>query len=605
MAGDDGLEWLSDYLVSALKCPTWVIPIAEYVDDHCSIFDDAEENKFEYTTCHNDFKRLVEDLFIVHLLDVSVSQEQFVGFIQNGLSSKEALHHILCEQLLSVDDFLIFKAMMVRRNAELDRKAALALSAELAGRSLSDGFTLENGAVEAAVSLHHDSGSVGFAMWPMSNDVLAWHDRDFVYSGVPEELVGSTLFAGPHKDMPAGTLIFTTTVSATMYLMCENDGGKRNGGFPDRLKLMPEWVRIGGTEMKWGPCKGKDFWVAIWARKVAAGASIELSMEAPFVGGIAVKADAGDWRLYEEQEQVMKGVSRTGREESAGAVELQTAASLSQEADQKLEQAQLEQAIALSLAAEEERIRQLEIAQAAGVASAQAVPEATVRTPSRPPMEQPAAPAVVPSPEAIEASRHEEPVPDAPASLHAPKELNPVMPRMVRLKPLVGAPAVAALAPSAPSGSSDQSRSDAAQRRERAEQAIEASSSSAAAAAPAQGAHQQPTEEERRLRAEHLKRQRALLMQKRKEERSQQLQAFHASRSAAGVDSALSSQTPGSGGPGDNVWRGNLVNGAGDPNAAVEKVESAQAMRQALTLQLRQSLVTSMPAGQVDQLQQM
>merc|ERR1719162_2555543 len=99
--------------------------------------------------------------------------------------------------------------------------------------------------------------------------------------------------------------------------------------------------------------------MAMWVRKVAAGASIDLPVQEPFVGGLAVKADSGEWRLYEEQEQLMKALT-FGGSEAAIEEEIRQAASLAEEADQRLEQAQLEQAIALSLQAEEERLRQIE-----------------------------------------------------------------------------------------------------------------------------------------------------------------------------------------------------------------------------------------------------
>eukprot|EP00427_Karlodinium_veneficum_P011805 CAMPEP_0169087788 /NCGR_PEP_ID=MMETSP1015-20121227/14413_1 /TAXON_ID=342587 /ORGANISM="Karlodinium micrum, Strain CCMP2283" /LENGTH=615 /DNA_ID=CAMNT_0009148031 /DNA_START=45 /DNA_END=1888 /DNA_ORIENTATION=+ len=612
MAGDDGLEWLSDYLVTALKSPTWVLPIAEFVDSRCDIFDDEEENKFEYTVCHNDFKRLIEDLFMVHLLDVSVSAEQFQAFSQNGLSSKQALHHILCEQLLSVDDFLIFKAMMVKRNADLDRKAALALSAELAGRSDSGGFSQMTSSVEAAVSLYHDSGTVVFANWPMTNGVLAWHDRDFSYSGIPDELINALLFAGPHKDMPSGTLTFTSTQAASLYIFHENSGGHRDGGLPGRLKLLPEWVKVGGTQMKWGTIKGKDFWVSVWSRKVAAGATIDIPILAPFVGGVAVQADTGEWRLYEEQEQSMKGLSATGREQGATDIELQAAASFAEEADQRLEQAQLEQAIALSLQAEEERLRQIEtlasqvempppsiLSEAPLYANTTIASEALAPlSPAPPPETFQAMP--TPSPEAVEASRYEEPIPEAPRTSQAAKALNPVMPRMVRLKPLVGAPSVAPLAPLGASPGLDKMRADAVMRRERAERAMDTPTSpkgettgnptmlSAPAVSP-----QQPSEEERRLRAEHLKRQRALLMQKRKDEREQQLQAYQASRTADGqrstaVDSAFASLATAS-------TPGVVGATAGQVSQQPDAAGNAQKMRQALTLQLKQTLTSSVP----------
>jgi hypothetical protein len=215
------LEWLSDYLVSALKSPTWVVPIAEFVDQQCQMFDDAEENKLEYTICHNDFKRLIDDLFTAHLLEVSVTPDQFNGFCQHGLTTKQSLHHILIEQLLSVEDFLVFKAMMVKRNADLDHKAALE------DLSRSDPFLNSlspAGPPPEAVSLSHSSGLVSFATWPMMDGVLAWHDRDFVYCGIPDELNNAILFAGPHKSMPSGTLTFASPQAVTLYLFYENSG---------------------------------------------------------------------------------------------------------------------------------------------------------------------------------------------------------------------------------------------------------------------------------------------------------------------------------------------------------------------------------------------
>lgn len=43
-----------------MTSPVWKIPIYDFIDEHCIIFDDEEENKFEYTTIHNKFKDLIE-----------------------------------------------------------------------------------------------------------------------------------------------------------------------------------------------------------------------------------------------------------------------------------------------------------------------------------------------------------------------------------------------------------------------------------------------------------------------------------------------------------------------------------------------------------------
>jgi len=120
--GEAEYEWLSDYVAGVLKSPTWVVPIAQFVDDHCDLFDDLEENKIEYTACHDKFRQLVGDLLTAHLLEVSVPPEVFEEFSQRGISKNQELHRVLVEQLLSVDDFVTFKAMMVKQNADIHRE---------------------------------------------------------------------------------------------------------------------------------------------------------------------------------------------------------------------------------------------------------------------------------------------------------------------------------------------------------------------------------------------------------------------------------------------------------------------------------------------------
>merc|ERR1719231_1766395 len=44
----------------------------------------------------------------------------FESFCQHGLQHNQELHQVLIEQLLAVDDFLLFKAMMVKHNADLN-----------------------------------------------------------------------------------------------------------------------------------------------------------------------------------------------------------------------------------------------------------------------------------------------------------------------------------------------------------------------------------------------------------------------------------------------------------------------------------------------------
>ena len=40
-------------MVQFLSGPIWKTSILDFVDYHCVVFDNEEENKFEYTTIHN------------------------------------------------------------------------------------------------------------------------------------------------------------------------------------------------------------------------------------------------------------------------------------------------------------------------------------------------------------------------------------------------------------------------------------------------------------------------------------------------------------------------------------------------------------------------
>jgi len=115
-------DWISDYVIGVLKSPTWVAPISEFIDEHCRIFEDTEEYEHYHNQCHLDFRQLVDSLLAAHLMDVSVTPEQFDRFCEGGLSSNSSLHRTLVEQLLAVEDFLTFKAMMTKHNAQLDRE---------------------------------------------------------------------------------------------------------------------------------------------------------------------------------------------------------------------------------------------------------------------------------------------------------------------------------------------------------------------------------------------------------------------------------------------------------------------------------------------------
>ena len=104
-----------------LKSPEWSVPVMEFIDKQCIVFDNEEENKFEYTTIHGEFCDMVNSLLEGFLSEMGISPEEFVKVCQN--ENAAALNEFVFNQILAVDDFLSFKKMMLKRNLELNVQA--------------------------------------------------------------------------------------------------------------------------------------------------------------------------------------------------------------------------------------------------------------------------------------------------------------------------------------------------------------------------------------------------------------------------------------------------------------------------------------------------
>lgn len=120
--------WLYDSIVGYLKSPEWSVPVMEFIDKHCIVFDTEEENKFEFTTIHQEFCEMVNSLLEGFLADMGITPEEFVIVCQDPNSA--ALNEFVFNQILAVDDFVSFKKMMVKRTLELNVQAMSMLAME-------------------------------------------------------------------------------------------------------------------------------------------------------------------------------------------------------------------------------------------------------------------------------------------------------------------------------------------------------------------------------------------------------------------------------------------------------------------------------------------
>jgi hypothetical protein len=117
--------WLFDSMKQFLAGPEWALPVWEFIDENCIVFDSEDENKLAHTDIYQSFVEIVETLLTSHLEEMGASPDQFVELCRvYGTTDvgKETL-----EQVLAVDDYLSFKKMMVKRNKELEKETLTAL----------------------------------------------------------------------------------------------------------------------------------------------------------------------------------------------------------------------------------------------------------------------------------------------------------------------------------------------------------------------------------------------------------------------------------------------------------------------------------------------
>ncbi|CDW71873.1 UNKNOWN [Stylonychia lemnae] len=114
-------DWFFDLIITFLKSPRWKTPILSFLDEHCVIFDNDDENKLEYTIIHNDFKKIVDELLCELMAELDITQEQFMEACDKA--QENPIHKKVVDQLIAVDNFMAFRKLMIKRNSELNEEA--------------------------------------------------------------------------------------------------------------------------------------------------------------------------------------------------------------------------------------------------------------------------------------------------------------------------------------------------------------------------------------------------------------------------------------------------------------------------------------------------
>lgn len=92
------------------------------------LFDNEEENKLEYTQIHKEFKELSEGLIEGLLKETGADNEAFAEAFEKA--EKTAGFSKVQKIFDSIESFTIFKKMMLKKNADLNREAEEMLRAQ-------------------------------------------------------------------------------------------------------------------------------------------------------------------------------------------------------------------------------------------------------------------------------------------------------------------------------------------------------------------------------------------------------------------------------------------------------------------------------------------
>ncbi|XP_061692607.1 cilia- and flagella-associated protein 36 isoform X2 [Syngnathoides biaculeatus] len=121
MAEDDS-EWVVESIVGYLGSPEWVIPVTDFMEHKCTVFDDEDENKLVYTEIHQQYKKLVEKLLENYMQEVGINEQQFLDACTSPFAKSKTVQSVF-QPVLATDDFQMFRSLMVQKNMELQLQA--------------------------------------------------------------------------------------------------------------------------------------------------------------------------------------------------------------------------------------------------------------------------------------------------------------------------------------------------------------------------------------------------------------------------------------------------------------------------------------------------
>lgn len=115
-------DWIFDFVCQFLESDRFDASVMDFVDEKCYTFENEEENKFEYTDIHCEFKDHVEALISSNLGELGITSEMFFDSCEKGRTNRDINKQVF-QRLMAMEDFQTFKKLMTKRNMELQLEA--------------------------------------------------------------------------------------------------------------------------------------------------------------------------------------------------------------------------------------------------------------------------------------------------------------------------------------------------------------------------------------------------------------------------------------------------------------------------------------------------
>ncbi|XP_049926464.1 cilia- and flagella-associated protein 36 isoform X3 [Epinephelus moara] len=219
MAEDDS-EWVVESIVGYLGSPEWVIPVTDFMENKCTVFDDEDENKLSYTEIHQQYKKLVENLLENYMQEVGINEQQFLDACTSPFAKSKTLQSVF-QPVLATDDFQIFRSLMVQKNMELQLQALRVIKERNGAlpECLTDGMDVMSELQEQEMKILQE----------VLKKSKEEYDEELSRRLLLEEAVGSTSSSCSDKPMTEGSEAQNTTSAPSQQSITAKAKAEGNG----------------------------------------------------------------------------------------------------------------------------------------------------------------------------------------------------------------------------------------------------------------------------------------------------------------------------------------------------------------------------------------